>query len=189
MKRCLRILLIITLLIFFAMGTLSHGDVGNHNSFDIDSSDMDLDLDSGTGELASILKFIVIFIKSPWYVKLLLIGAIVWMVMAEKNKNKKMRKKYIQCDKSFIQSLDTTEEELKEIAKQKVLTKFGEKTKLDYIEIASFEKDESSHKITFLVKFHEAFRYVLLVLSHRSIDSGRYENEGFEVLSINDVKK
>lgn len=188
MKRRRKALLIFTLLFILIFSTLSYGDVGNHNSYDNSDWDFDFDSDSG-GELGDIIGFILFFIRSPWYIKLLLVGVIVGIVLFCVLKDRLIRRKYLKCDKSFLRGLDTKEEELKEIARKMILSKYGENTKIDFVGISNFEKDDHSHKITFLIGFHEAFRYVLLELSHRAIDGGRYDDQGFEVLSIKDIKK
>lgn len=191
MRRYIRLVALFTALFLILLSTFAYADVGNHNSYDSGSSgfDFDFDSDSGSGDLASLIKFIIIFIRSPWYVKLLIIGAIVWMVAAEKAKNKKMRKKYVLCDKNFINTLDTTENELIEIARKKVTEKFGAKKKLEYIEIAGYKEEADTHTISYLIKLHEAFQYYMLVLSHKAIESGRYDEEGFQLVSLNKLKK
>ena len=192
MKRFFKLLIAITLLLALVTGTLSYGDVGNHNSFDFDS-DFDIDVDSGSGDLASLLQFLVIFFRSPWYIKLIVIIAIVLLIKAQSSKERKLLKKYVQCDKSFLKGLDTTEDALKEMAKAKYTNQLNGKPKPLDIEIARFEQDENYHRITFLFKLQGTarsnYRYALMLLAHPAIMSGSYDYESFNVLSFEEIKK
>ncbi|MCX7773839.1 MAG: hypothetical protein N2376_12080 [Clostridia bacterium] len=191
MRMTTKLLVILITLSLALTCTVSLADVGNHNSYSSHSSSSSSH-SSGSDTLdgiVAIFQLFRLFFISPWYIKILIIGVIAYLFISSSVKERKIKKQYVMSDKSSLNSFETTEKELLEIAKHKYLEQRGPEAKVNYIETSGYSETPDNHQITFFVKDAKSNDYYIMVLAHPLLQAGRFDEGSFSLVSLEKLNK